>query len=584
MKIILGINCFHADSSACLLIDGQLIGAIAEERLGPRIKHDSSFPINSINYLLSSNNLNLADVDIIALPRNTKSNLIAKFFYVLKNPLSSWGAVNEHFYRTFNSKKEIDQFGLFFKKKLKFKIYNIEHHLAHIASSYYLSPYDKETTAISYDSSGDFVSMMIAKCEGNNIKINKRVFLPDSLGFFYTSICQYIGFKNFGEEYKVMGLAAYGEDNFSKEMNELVQFNHKNFYRLNRKFFNMHNGGRSGLLDNENNLVMRELYEKELFSKLFNSNPIEKLKEISKREMDLAKSAQIKFEEVALESSKEAYKFNPFSKNLLLSGGCALNGLANTKIYNESKFENVFLQPASSDDGTSIGAAYYVWNNILKKKERYEIQHAFFGPKYEDDYVYNFLKNNKYFYKKCDDNKHLTIEVAKIIAENHVIGWHQGRSEIGARALGNRSILANPGDPDMKNKINLKIKKRESFRPFAPSVLEEDSKRYFENIDSPFMTFVVKIKKEYLNKFPAITHVDGTSRLQTVTRDSNNLYYNLISEFKKITGYGMILNTSFNENEPIIDSPEQALSCFERTNLDYLVINKCILKKTSLVK
>ncbi len=567
MSIILGINKDHSDSSACLLINGKLVGAVAEERLGKRLKHDSSFPKNSIQWLLKDSNIKYSDINIIAVSNNSLSNLPNKFFH-------SFDFSSRNLLRKIKSKllnqssveKEIIDLCLNNgedKDNLKYKLYKVEHHLTHIASAYYLSNFKDKTAGLSYDGSGDAVSIMLAECNETEIKVIERVFLPKSLGHFYSAVCNYIGFDKFGEEYKVMGLSAYGEDKYSGYFNDLIGYDEKNCLRQ-KNIFNYNS------IDYKKNQIIK--FNKEVF---FNK----KVEKFSQESKDIAKSLQVTFEKIVMQIVDRLQKKVP-SNNLIMAGGCAMNGLVNGKIFKESRFKNHFIQPASTDDGTSLGAAYYCWHNHLKKKDRFVMKHAFWGPSYTEDKILDEIKAKNLSFKKFDNNIELTKYAAKVISESNVVGWYQGRSEWGSRALGNRSILANPAHKNMKDIINSKIKKRESFRPFAPSVLEDEVIKYFEcDIRSEFMNHIVKFKKEWRDVFPSVCHVDYTARLQTVNKDNNSLFYQLISELKKITGYGIILNTSFNENEPIVDTPEQAINCFLRTDMDILFLEKYMISK-----
>lgn len=567
MSIILGINKDHSDASACLLIDGKLIGAVAEERLGKRLKHDPSFPKNSIKWLIKKANLKFSDINLIAVSNNSLSNLPNKFIHSFD--FSSKNLLKKFKSKIFN-KSSVDKEIIDLCKKnnenensLNYKIYNVEHHLAHIASAYYLSEFKDKTAGFSYDGSGDAVSVMLAECNNNKIKVLERVFLPNSLGHFYSAICNYIGFDKFGEEYKVMGLSAYGKNKYSDYFNKLISYDEKYCLRQNNIF-------------DYNSINYKENKIIKLKKDVFFNKKVEKFSQESK---DIAKSLQHTFEKITMQIISRLQKKVP-SSNLVMAGGCAMNGLVNGKIFKESKFKNHFIQPASTDDGTALGAAYYCWHNYLQRKERFVMKHAFWGPSYNEKEILTEIKAKNLKYKKFDNNNELTKYAAKVISKSNVVGWYQGRSEWGSRALGNRSILANPAHKDMKDIINSKIKKRESFRPFAPSVLEDDTTKFFEcDIKSEFMNHIVKFKKEWRDVFPSVCHVDDTARLQTVNKDNNSLFYQLILELKKITGYGIILNTSFNENEPIVDNPEQAINCFLRTDMDILFLEKFMICK-----
>ena len=569
MSVILGINKDHSDSSACLLIEGKLIGAVAEERLGKRIKHDSSFPKNSIKWLMNESGLKYSDIDLIAVSNNSLSNISHKFLHSFDfSSLNLLKKVKSKIYSKSSVHQEIIDLCLNNgenKNKLKYKIYKVEHHLTHIASAYYLSKFQNTTAAFSYDGSGDAVSIMLAECKDTKIKVLERVFLPKSLGHFYSAVCNYIGFEKFGEEYKVMGLSAYGEDKYFDYFDNLIGYDEKLCVRQKNIFdYNSINYKKNQIIKFNKNIFLNKKVEK-----------------FSQESKDIAKSLQVTFEKIVMQIIERLQKKVP-SNNLVMAGGCAMNGLVNGKIFKESKFKNHFIQPAATDDGTALGAAYYCFHNYLKKKERFVMKHAFWGPSYDEQTILNSIKAKKLKYKKFDGVDDLTKYAAKVIVDSNVVGWYQGRSEWGSRALGNRSILANPANKNMKDIINSKIKKRESFRPFAPSVLEEEVSRFFEcDIKSEFMNHIVKFQKKWCEVFPSVCHVDYTARLQTVNEENNFLFYKLIKEFKKITGYGIILNTSFNENEPIVDTPEQAIDCFLRTDMDILFLEKFMICKDS---
>jgi carbamoyltransferase len=579
MTAILGLNAFHADSAACLVIDGKLVGAVAEERLGMREKHTSAFPANAIRWLLDDNGLKLSDVTHVAMPRDTTANRLAKAAYVAKNPIGGISAAIEHFSRAKKTLSMLDQLAGICDidpAKVKFETVPVEHHLAHIASAYYASPFESLTAGYSYDASGDFASAMAARCEGPRIDILDKVTLPNSLGFFYTAMCQFIGFDQFGEEYKVMGLAPYGEDRYADEMKRLIELPDDGWFRLASGYFGMHEGGQSGAVDSQGRLIMGRLYSDKVM-RMFGAPA--RSGETTQREMDIARSTQVRFEEAAIHCLNRLHRLVP-TEQLVMAGGCALNGVANARILRDTPFVIPYLQAAASDDGTCLGAAMWAWHNTLGRDERFHMKHGFWGPQYSDEQHRTAIEATGLEVQMCADEAQLVEVVADLIAAGKVTGWYQGRSEWGPRALGNRSILANPAIPSMKDTINAKIKRRESFRPFAPSVLKEDIATYFEqDVNSPFMMHVVKIRPEWRERLPAVTHVDGTGRLQTVDPESNALYHRLISAFKQRTGIGMVLNTSFNENEPVVDTPEQAVACFMRTDMDVLAVGRYVVTK-----
>jgi carbamoyltransferase len=417
---------------------------------------------------------------------------------------------------------------------------------------------------------------MAARCEGTRITVLERAYLPDSIGFFYTALCQLIGFTEFGEEYKVMGLAAYGDDAYGTQMAKLITPLEGGWYRLGSGYFGMHEGGASGAMDASGRLVMGRLYTERLAS-LFGA-PRERSAPITAREQNIARSTQSRFEELAIHCLRRLHSLVP-SPQLALAGGCALNGVMNARIPRDTPFASSYIQCAASDDGTSIGAAFWCYHNVVGGTRRFAMTHAYWGPEYSPSRIRAAAEGSGFAWVELDQEALLTT-VAGALAEGQVVGWYQGRSEWGPRALGNRSILGNPAAPGMKDLINLKVKRRESFRPFAPTVLAERAAEVFEqDLRSPFMMHVVKIRPVWRERLPAVTHVDGTGRLQTVTRDQNALYYGLIERFSELTGVPVLLNTSFNENEPIVDTPEQAIDCFRRNQLDSLVLGNILVSK-----
>lgn len=580
MSVILGINAFHADSAAALLIDGELKSAIAEERVGRRSKHNPAFPSSAIRRVLEESRVRLRDITHVAIARDTRANLKAKAIYSVSHPRQSLGAIREHVSR---SRRTGDVLGLLApllgepETEGRYALVSVEHHLAHIASAYYCSPFESLTAGLSYDASGDFCSLMAARCEGTRIEVLDRVTLPNSLGFFYTALCQFIGFDAFGEEYKVMGLAPYGEDSFREFISSLVSLNPNGWFTLAPKHFGMHSGGESGGVDQNANITMGQLYTANWSDVI--GPPRRRNEPLTQREKDLARSCQIRFEEAAVHCFRRLHSLVP-TDQVSYAGGCALNGVANARLLRETPFRKPFIQCAASDDGTSLGAALWAYHNVVGGSKRFVMRHAFWGPEYSDSRHANAVKTTG-MPGRCMANREALIQkTAKLLQVGLVLGWYQGGSEWGPRALGNRSILANPAHPGMKDQINQKIKRRESFRPFAPSVLKEHVSTYFEqDVDSPFMMHVVKFRPEWRDRLPAVVHVDGTGRLQSVSRESNALYYDLIAEFGRLTGVNLLLNTSFNENEPIVDTPEQAVDCFVRNDMDALVIGRHLVVK-----
>ena len=578
MSLILGINAYHPDASACILQDGRLVAAVAEERLGNRFKHIAGFPAQAIRRVLQMAGASVKDVDHIAIGHNSKANTGAKIRRVLTSPRRSFDAVSTFLKR----RGRFESLGDLVAKACDvgradchFEQIDVEHHMAHLASSFFSSSFDS-AAGLSYDGSGDFVSTMLARCEGDTITPLKRFFVPNSLGYLYTAICQFIGFDHFGEEYKVMGLAAYGEPKYVEELKQLVVSNGKGSYELDERYIRTAGRGFEECINEKGEIVLSRLYTPELIAKL--GEPRKRGDELTQRDKDMAASCQKYFEEIVLELLGSLHSQMPTDK-LVTAGGCALNGVCNSRILRETPFQKSYIQCAASDDGTAIGAALYAWNSVLKKPRSPVIDHASWGPSYSDAEMESALKAAGLAYERFDGDA-LYKRVATHLKSGHVTGWYQGRSEWGPRALGNRSILAHPGWPGMKDLINAKIKRRESFRPFAPSILAEEVRNYFEqDVESPFMMHVVKIKPEKRDELAAVCHHDFTGRLHTVKRSQNERYYDLIREFAAQSGTPVVLNTSFNENEPIVDTPEQAIKCFQRTDMDAMCLGQFVTVK-----
>ena len=580
MKII-GINAFHADSSACLVIDGKLISAVEEERFN-RIKHWAGFPIKSIKYCLEQSNLNISDIDHISINIDPKANYLKKLLFLAKHR-PSFSLVFDRIKKKkkYNSIKEIinEEF-----KDYQFngQINNIEHHYAHLSSAFHVSPF-KEACILSVDGFGDFASTAWGYGKENDIKIDKKIFFPHSLGIFYQAITQYLGFKNYGDEYKIMGLAPYGKPNYINELKKILLINSNGSFKLNLDFFKFHKENFNYKWE-DGKVEIDNLYSNKLEELI---GPERKKEEdLNQFHKDLAHSTQKVYEEAflnILNNLHEKYQID----NLCIAGGCGMNSVANGKIKNQTKFKNIYIQPAAGDAGGSIGSAFATHFKNSNNKRSFQMKHAYWGTSFSEDEILDCLNKSseKIIYENCTfekvaDDKNLNSTVAKAISVGKVVGWFQGRMEWGPRALGNRSILGDPRRSDMKDILNLKIKRRESFRPFAPSILREYVKDWFENDDEvPFMMKVYQIKKDKRNEIPAVTHVDGSGRLQTVYKDTNEKYYNLIKEFYNITNIPILLNTSFNENEPIVSNPQEALDCFLRTKMDILTLGNYLIQR-----
>jgi carbamoyltransferase len=573
--LILGLNMFHADASAAIVVDGEVKFAIAEERLN-RHKHFGGFPALAVKACLDAVGAKISDVEHVAVGQDSDANLAKKVQYALANPSKIL-----NFIRLRQRKQAMrDVRSLLLKAldvdsdQLRFQKHDLEHHIAHIASAYYGSPWEK-AAGFSYDGSGDFVSTMMARCEGNDIEVLDRVFLPHSLGSFYTMICEFIGYTKYGDEGKVMGLAPYGRDTYSGEITKIASPKNGSF-QLDLSYFKPL-GSNQGMQVLPDGTVRLARHFSDRMEKLF-GEPRNPHAEIVQRDMDLAFAMQQRFEEIFFQLLNRLHVRVPLD-DLAMAGGCALNSVANGKIFDRTPFRKTYIQPAAGDEGLAIGAALHTYHSVLKQPRRRELKHSYLGPDFPESRVQSALQNAGLQYRKLDRGV-LLDEVAEQIAAGNVVGWFQGRMEWGPRALGNRSIVAHPGLPNMKDVLNARIKHREWFRPFAPSILAEYQHEYFEHDHpSPFMLHVYKIRPEKRQALCAVNHVDDTGRLQSVTRDENPMYYDLISAFHRKTGLPVILNTSFNENEPIVCTPEEAIDCFQRTRMDVLGIGPFLTVK-----
>ena len=584
--IVLGLNAFHGDSSAALVKDGKLIAAAEEERFR-RIKHWSGLPTEAMKWCLADAGLKLGDVDHIAINRNPKVNNLRRALYVLRRRPS----LSLIFKRLANIKRaasfEDSVQAAFPGEALRAQVHRVEHHLAHLASAFLVSGFD-EAVCLSIDGFGDFASSTWGMGKGNDIQIDGRVYFPHSLGIFYSVITQFIGFPYFGDEYKVMGLAPYGEAKYLKEMRELVQVQSDGTFRLNLKYYRHHDEDVHYTWDNCSPEV-GTLYKKEPLESLLGPQR-EKGAPLEQKHRDLARSAQAMYEEAffaMLQSLHAKYKCD----DLAFSGGCAMNSVANGKVYLNSPFKRMYLPAAAGDAGGAIGAAFVVARQFDNRepqaanRKRFVMDHAYVGPRASEDEIKSLLDSRaadiaaeNCTVRRYDDEGELCTVTATAISEGKVIGWFQGRMEWGPRALGNRSILGDPRRADMKDILNLKIKRRESFRPFAPSILRECVSEWFEQDDDvPFMMEVFQVRSEKRAQVPATTHVDGSGRLQTVHQETNPRYHRLISTYRDLTGVPIVLNTSFNENEPVVCKPQEALDCFLRTKMDVLVLNDWII-------
>lgn len=574
--IILGINAYHGDASAALVRDGQLVAAVEEERFN-RIKHWAGFPGQSIQYCLDTAGLKISDVDHVAVSFNPRANLGKRLAYVAAHR-PSFKALFDRLRRQGKAlgldgqlahSLDID------RSVIRAKFHQIEHHQTHIAAGYLISPFE-EAAVLSVDGMGDFTSTLTASATGCSWNELDRVYFPHSIGFLYTAITMYLGFPHFGDEYKVMGLAPYGEPEFADFFRKLI-YPRGNTFRLNLDYFTHHKHGIS-MEWNDGAPVIQPYFSQKLIEGLGPARTKEE--PVSKRHENISKSLQVVTEEIILHLLRKLH-LQTKTKNVCLTGGVAMNSVANGKITRETPFENVYVPAGAADNGTSFGAAFYVWNRILGQPRNFVQDHAYWGCESTDEECEAAAKAAETCYERLD-RKELVDRVTQMLVDGKVVGWFQGRMEFGARALGNRSLLADPRRTDMRDIINLKIKFREKFRPFAPSILEEHVGQWFE-IDepTPYMEKVFPIRPEKRSLIPAVTHVDGSGRLQSVSRRTNPLYHQLISAFYDKTGIPIVLNTSLNENEPVVRTPSEAIACFKRTHMDALVIGNCVIERQS---
>jgi carbamoyltransferase len=580
---ILGLNAFHADSSAALVRDGVLVAAAEEERFR-RIKHWAGFPSKAIAYCLHEAGLKLNDVDHIAVNQDSRANLARKIGFLVSNP-PELGLVLERLKNRRRREGVRDLLtGAFPSQKFGGKFHNIEHHFAHLSSAFHVSPFE-EAVVVSIDGFGDFSSAAWGVGSGRDLSIDSRVYFPHSLGIFYQALTQYLGFPYYGDEYKVMGLAPYGRPNQMDAMRKMVRLLPNGSFQLELSYFVHHRTNVPYQWTNgspEVGDLFGPALERLLGPRRMPADPLED------RHRDIARSVQAMYEESFFHLVHSA-QMKCGLNNLALAGGCAMNSVANGKVRRVTPFKKVYVQAAAGDAGGAIGAAFSVWHKLGGKRS-FVMDHAYWGPAFGPDDVAGLLSEHQVQITRANcvaqeitDEVALCRRTASAIADGKVVGWFQGRMEWGPRALGNRSILCDPRRADMKTILNAKIKRRESFRPFAPSILEEAVSHWFEEEDAvPFMMQVFQIREEKRPLIPAVTHVDGSGRLQTVSQRTNPLYHHLIESFHKLTGVPMVLNTSFNENEPVVCEPQQALDCFLRTQMDVLVMGQVMISRQKM--
>lgn len=559
---ILGISCFYHDSAACLMKDGIVIAAAEEERF-TRKKHDISFPINAIKYCLEEGKITIKDINYIGFYEKP----LLKFERLLSQHLEMFPYSFWSFYKALPSwLDEKLRVPSIIRKKLKYNgdVLFIEHHLAHAASAFLVSPYE-EAAILTVDGVGEWATASYGYGKGNDITLLKELRFPNSIGLLYSTITAHLGFSVNNSEYKVMGLSPYGNPIYYNNFKKIVDVKDDGSIELDMSYFDYH-------------------YKLTMPSKKFvgEFGPIRKPnEEVTQKHKDIAASLQKITEEIIFKMLNHLYNETKM-KNLCMAGGVALNSAANGKITKNTPFKNVWIQPAASDAGTSLGTAAYIDNVIFGNKRKYVMKSAYLGPSFSSEYIKNFLDNNHIVYKKFKDDNSLVKLTANLIYNNNVIGWFQGRMEWGPRALGARSILSNASNPQMKDILNLKVKHREHFRPFAPVISKEDVHDYFEidKDEEPFMLFVYPFKESKKNLVPSVVHVDGSGRLQTTSKEENKLYYGVIKEFEKLSGVPILVNTSFNiRGEPIVCTPEDAYKCMMGTGIDYLVMGNFLIKR-----
>jgi carbamoyltransferase len=571
---ILGINAYHGDASAVLLKDGRIVSAVEEERFS-RVKHSAGFPSLAIRHCLQRAGIEISDVAHIGISRVPSAHLINKLTFVLYNRLMFTQQGLERL-RTVdkirNLKTVLSEALEVRESALNMEFHNIEHHMAHMASAFLVSPF-QEAAVLSIDGFGDFCSAMLGRGVGTELEKLDSVLFPHSLGLFYTSITQYLGFVNYGDEGKVMGLAPYGEPKYLDEMMRIVVPDEKGTFHLDLEYFNHHKRGVEMTWD-EGSPHIGQVYSDKL-SEVF-GQPRKPHEEITQHHRDVAASLQKCLETHLFHLLNQLHE-STGSSNLCMAGGVAYNSVANGGIRQNTPFREIFIQPAAGDSGTALGVAFHIWHSLLENPRTYVMKDAYLGPDYCDAELEEAMRKFGASFERCGN---IEERAAELLASGKIVGWFQGRMEFGPRALGNRSILADPRIPEMKDLLNLRIKHRESFRPFAPAVQEEYVDEYFEDSSaSPFMLLVFKVRPQMRDAIPAASHVDNTGRVQSVSKSTNPRFWTLIENFRQRTGIPMVLNTSFNENEPIVCSPEDALHCFATTKVDALALGDYLIIK-----
>jgi len=572
---ILGINAYHAGASACLVHDGRLVAAVEEERFR-RVKYWAGFPSESIKYCLAEAGITPYDLDHVGISRDPSANLHRKVLFALrrrpsleliKQRLMNLGDVRS-FKQTFAQSLGVEE------SALRAEFHNVEHHRAHMASAFFVSPFE-EAALVSLDGFGDFVSTMIGRGSGNKIEVLDAVYYPHSLGIFYTAVTQWLGFTKFGDEGKAQGLAAYGEPVYLDDLARIVRLRAQGRFELDLEYF-IHWAEGVDMTWEDGGPSLGTIYSQKFVDKF--GGPRQPGAEITPRYANMAASLQAMLEAAEFHVVRHVQHATGLQA-LVVAGGVALNSTFNGKILPCTSFKDFFVQPAASDAGTALGAAFYIYHQILGQPRAFVMRHAYTGPRFENGAVERSLKERQLAYSPLDPEA-LARAAARLLAEGKVLGWFQGNMEWGPRALGHRSIFADPRRPEMKDVLNARVKNREKFRPFAPSVPLESVGDYFDQTyPDPFMLACYKVREERRGEIPAATHADGTGRVQTVEREPDPLFWQLLQEFGSATGVPVLLNTSFNENEPIVCRPEEAVDCFLRTRMDALAIGNYLVVK-----
>jgi carbamoyltransferase len=575
--LALGINAYHGDASAVALVDGRVVAAVEEERFTRR-KHEAGFPAHAVRWCLSRAGADVGDIDHLAMSRDPRANIAKKVAWSIRHRPSTRAlrsrATNAR--RVLGVRDAVAEALGVASGQVRAKVHHVEHHRAHLASAGFASPFD-EAACISLDGMGDFASSMWGSIRANRCDVRGSVAFPHSLGVFYSAFTQFLGLPAYGDEYKLMGLAAYGKPTYLPDLDEVVRLGDGLEFRLDLDYFTHHDRGLTMSWD-AGTPTLDDLYSPLLAERFGAPRPFRG--EVTERDCELAASVQARLEEIELELLRRLHQ-RTGTPRLVLAGGVALNCSVNGRIREETPFTDVWIQPAANDAGTALGAALWVWHRHLDRPRSWSMTHPYLGPEFDAGAIDAALGSANLDARRLDDRE-LVVRTARRIADGRVVGWYQGATEFGPRALGNRSIVCDPRRADMKDVLNRRIKHREPFRPFAPSVLEHAAGEWFEDATpSPFMLVAVPVRPSRRGRIPAVTHADGTARIQTVSRAENPRYHDLIEEFGRQTGVPLVLNTSLNENEPIVCTPDEAIDCFLRNDMDVLVLGNHLVERSA---